>query len=621
MLRKQSIFFTLLIASVGIANAQAVGYNGVSTDGARGIAVTGNVATGGVATPAGAPVGTVSGKAIYVPGQPVSVTVFGAKCNWNGSTGTDDTAAFNAAWASIATKGGEIDLPTGDCYVPNGLNFSNSTPEFGNWRVIRGQGKMQSQIVTNNANIGLDLGGVTNLSLRDFMLTDVGAAPHVGLARYRPSVSKECGSHNYDGIAILGNYTLAAFYSIACEVNTAKDMDIYQYGPGVGISIDQSNCLNMTGQALAIVTAYSDTVNHFYGGTVLADQPTSGSAVMFCNGAADDVAFDGTYFDAGTGHASVLFGQTPTDNVQGSKTFHSVRFEGGGDAIQINASSVTNLTIDGGSSFSELSPGIDIDQVNTPTSMLTGSAGVVWADIHGNSHLGRGIKIGKLTSSHVSVGSLYGSSGATNATIYTIPANGFISESTVESDEFSWGSNTEQTGSVIIQNDNVRATGSYKVLYGPKSPTDPYGSGGSVIAMQPFGTPPVNPVNGELAMADGVHWKPAGVTGQTLVQWVTSASAWQVVGAAPKAGSFPTASAGTIRGTNAGGYVSGLSGVSSVTITFANSGWATWASCTANATISGSQPYVSSTLGLTTGVTFRFLSSYTGGITYSCNGN
>ena len=59
-------------------------------------------------------------------------------------------------------------------------------------------------------------------------------------------------------------------------------------------------------------------------------------------------------------------------------------------------------------------------------------------------------------------------------------------------------------------------------------------------------------------------------------------------------GTAPTASAGTITGTNAAGFVSGLSAATSVTITFANGGWNTWASCTASPSVSlSAAPYVS----------------------------
>lgn len=80
----------------------------------------------------------------------------------------------------------------------------------------------------------------------------------------------------------------------------------------------------------------------------------------------------------------------------------------------------------------------------------------------------------------------------------------------------------------------------------------------------------------------------------------------------------PTASAGTLTGTNAGGFVTGLSAATSLTITFANSGWSTWASCVGNAGASGSPPYVSAISK--TAVTFTF-AALTGAFYYQCNGN
>jgi len=83
-------------------------------------------------------------------------------------------------------------------------------------------------------------------------------------------------------------------------------------------------------------------------------------------------------------------------------------------------------------------------------------------------------------------------------------------------------------------------------------------------------------------------------------------------------GTAPTASSGTVTGTNAGGYVSGLSAATSVTITFANSGWSSWASCVANTSVASTQPYVSAISK--TAVTFTF-ASLTGTLYYQCNGN
>ncbi|HEX4039191.1 MAG TPA: hypothetical protein VHX37_14130 [Acidobacteriaceae bacterium] len=84
-------------------------------------------------------------------------------------------------------------------------------------------------------------------------------------------------------------------------------------------------------------------------------------------------------------------------------------------------------------------------------------------------------------------------------------------------------------------------------------------------------------------------------------------------------GPTPTASAGTVTGTNEGGEVTGLSGVTSVTITF-NPAWNTWAACPSLNTSTGTAAYPSAMNGGRS-VTVTFASSFTGTLYYSCNGN
>jgi hypothetical protein len=84
-----------------------------------------------------------------------------------------------------------------------------------------------------------------------------------------------------------------------------------------------------------------------------------------------------------------------------------------------------------------------------------------------------------------------------------------------------------------------------------------------------------------------------------------------------QAGTAPTASAGTLSGSNNGGYISGLSAATTVTITYANSGWVTWSSCTAVTNVSAVQPYVSAISAAS--VTFTF-PSLTGTLYYHCDG-
>ncbi len=113
--------------------------------------------------------------------------------------------------------------------------------------------------------------------------------------------------------------------------------------------------------------------------------------------------------------------------------------------------------------------------------------------------------------------------------------------------------------------------------------------------------------------SDGLHVNNGKFTVGSSTQFSVDANGNQ-----HQNGSAPTASVGTITGTNAGGYVSGLSAATSLTLTFANSGWGAWASCVANTNVASVQPYVSSISK--TGVTFAF-PSLTGTLYYHCDGN
>ncbi len=86
------------------------------------------------------------------------------------------------------------------------------------------------------------------------------------------------------------------------------------------------------------------------------------------------------------------------------------------------------------------------------------------------------------------------------------------------------------------------------------------------------------------------------------------------------ASTAPTASAGSVAtySTNVGGEITSLSGATTVTITFANSGWTNAAFCTA--VDSQAATPVANTSQSNTSVTFTF-SSLTGNLFYQCSGN
>jgi hypothetical protein len=82
----------------------------------------------------------------------------------------------------------------------------------------------------------------------------------------------------------------------------------------------------------------------------------------------------------------------------------------------------------------------------------------------------------------------------------------------------------------------------------------------------------------------------------------------------------PITSAGYVvsYSSNAGGEITGLSAATSVTITFANSGWTNAAFCVANSSVAATQPYVAAQSN--TAVTFTF-PALTGNLFYHCDGN
>jgi hypothetical protein len=58
---------------------------------------------------------------------------YGAACNWNGTSGTDDTVALQAAINKAATNNGEVDLPRTPCKISAALAITGNV-------TIRGQG-------------------------------------------------------------------------------------------------------------------------------------------------------------------------------------------------------------------------------------------------------------------------------------------------------------------------------------------------------------------------------------------------------------------------------------------------------------------------------------------------
>jgi hypothetical protein len=152
------------------------------------------------------------------------------------------------------------------------------------------------------------------------------------------------------------------------------------------------------------------------------------------------------------------------------------------------------------------------------------------------------------------------------------------------------------------------------VINGSKITFAKFTSGGLSLGTDYAKTTP--PTNGAIIQGNvGV-----GTSSPSALLSVGRGSPFQVDGngVVHQNGHVPSASIGTIIGTNAAGYVSGIAGATSLTINFANSGWTTWVSCVANSSVPATQPYVKSISK--TGVTFGFL-PLRGTLYYHCDGN
>jgi hypothetical protein len=203
--------------------------------------------------------------------------------------------------------------------------------------------------------------------------------------------------------------------------------------------------------------------------------------------------------------------------MQGGKSFHSVRFEGSADAISFVAAAAGPITIDSGSTFGETSPGIDLNWISA-----SNPQGLYGADIHGNSHLGKGVILQSVSNSHLQLITGFSVGGSFPAT--NVSLKGYVGDSFIEANTFTFGPNYLDNGVELIQNDGELTSGGLKVIYGPHTPTQVRATFGSAPVLQPFGVAPANPVNGELVTADCVNWKPGGCTAQTLVQY--NGTAW-----------------------------------------------------------------------------------------------
>ena len=148
------------------------GFVGLNAQGQITDPIAGSVTLGQVQVASGAPSRTL--QAIFL--DTANVVDFGAVAG-----GPDCTAAFNAAFAAIATSGGELFIPAGDYYLASSLAWS------GKPLTIRGAGKAITRLHLQHTGIGFDISQTNPLNrtiMRDFTaLAENGGGQTAAVAR------------------------------------------------------------------------------------------------------------------------------------------------------------------------------------------------------------------------------------------------------------------------------------------------------------------------------------------------------------------------------------------------------------------------------------------------------
>jgi len=606
-------------------------------------------------------------------GPVVNVVAYGAIGDWNGSTGTDNTTAFNNA-AAAATSLNEC------LYIPPGKYLTDTITRFtGGLICMTGAGEDVSTIVPRNGDTAFAPSGNANISkthLADFTISSNGTtagdgngygiylAPRsqiagnvviervrvgnqltnqgvVGKAIYIPSVfylairDTMAGSQTDNDFDVGGgntcllehNYAMAvptdasgfvhAGYRIHAGVCTmVGDNGINETGPGQNWAIFGNNTAEDGSLGYAHVTLIGCNVEGFTGVGIRVKNNSSIDLIntLFSNdsagvttGTVEALEFDYSYANnqldavsviartssnpAWTGGFAIhlLGGSPPFINPNPPATargFDSYYNDGASLAYKMPAMYIGSA---GSDNYGMQIPNLMLPSVAPGTSVLgTDSSGQVIANM---ATLANNISGNALTAT-----------SARSAATATIAASATtaINVSGGGTDYALYQSASGETSFIAAP-----TTSGHTFVYGWQ-PNGSAAAPGSIDLGAYLAAPPAI---GETT--------PGPILASTIA--VGSGSAFHVDenGEVHQNGSTPTASAGTITGTNAGGFVSGLKAMTSLTITFANSGWTTWAACVANSSVEGAQPHVVSSSR--EAVTFAF-PLLTGTLYYNCNG-
>lgn len=235
-------------------------------------------------------------------GVQFNVMNYGAKCDWNGTTGTDDTLAYNAAFAAARTSPyylsmyqtvkvvGCLGLTNSTSLVGTG-GFGIDATRFNVWQSL-GNGVSGGGLIvdslnvhcsdpTSNAVVCLDESDSINVINRDIKIVGDTTNPAlVGFQEANPIVGHACCIHKNYNMQVLGNFVWTAHHAMGAEstVDTGSDYGNYETARG---SIASINFTSTLAGCTALAATYNQVPSTGGGGVNASFQVkmTSGGAV------------------------------------------------------------------------------------------------------------------------------------------------------------------------------------------------------------------------------------------------------------------------------------------------------------------------------------------------------
>jgi len=310
----------------------------------------------------------------------LSVVSYGAKCNWNGSTGTDDTAAFQAtaiAATNLYNSSGSpvaIQFPTGkSCVVGGTVTIGSGVHFIGPGNIIvpsQAGGTLLFQNADNVAAEGLIIniingpgGNDANLSAISWRDTSSDTITHTSVAFRNNTIidgswgimaTYSSGSGSLQNVDISGNNVMSR------TAYTNAD-GIHVNGNVHGITINGNRVMNRHDAAIALTSGPGTT--RILSGAVVSNNTCLENIAGLDNSGASDAIWSNNFVRATTSISNVsnpaarsipYVGITPLnvkfignhlENFQGSGTDVAAKVDDSGSNLETNVDWVGNTIV------------------------------------------------------------------------------------------------------------------------------------------------------------------------------------------------------------------------------------------------------------------------------------